>query len=128
MINCFISIASRFLWPWHRTGSDPPLVSITTFEKNRFVSISTDDTCAMWIDCSRRAEPLRRVVRHARRRDRDLRRKQVVPPAPAARPEHVLAGIGRPRITTQTTSSREHDERRHSHPDQQRVRFGHHSD
>ena len=38
------------------------------------------------------AEPLRRVVRHARRRDRDLRRKQVVAPAPAARPEHVLAG------------------------------------
>ena len=45
---------------WNRLPVDaypdlsPPLVSITTFEKNRFVSTSTDATCAMWIDCSRR--------------------------------------------------------------------------
>ena len=53
-ISRFISTASRFRWPWQRTGLAPPLVSIMTFEKNRFVSISTDATCAMWIDCSRR--------------------------------------------------------------------------
>ena len=27
---------------------------MTTFEKNMFVSISTDEMCAMWIECSRR--------------------------------------------------------------------------
>ena len=45
----------------------------------------------MWIDCSRRPNHSRRVVRHVRRGDRDLGRKQVVAPAPPARPEHVVA-------------------------------------
>ena len=39
-------------WPWQRTGSVPPLVSMSTSEKNRFVSMLTDATCAMWIECS----------------------------------------------------------------------------
>src|SRR5258708_7965034 len=35
-------------------GSEPPLVSIRTWENRRPVSIVTDDTCAMWIDSSLR--------------------------------------------------------------------------
>ena len=60
------------------------------------VSICTDATCAMWIDCSRPADPARRVVHDARRRDRHLRRKQAVAAAQPAGPEHVPPGERRP--------------------------------
>ena len=44
----------------------------------RPVSMRTDETCAMWIDCSQPADPLRGVVDDARRRDQHLRREQAV--------------------------------------------------
>ena len=90
LINRFISIASPLRCPWQRTGSEPPLVSIRTFEKNRFVSIFTDATCAMWIVCSRRPNHRGVYCTTLGRRDRDLRRKQVVAAAQAAGAEHVL--------------------------------------
>src|SRR5207248_9547150 len=53
------------------------------------------------------AEPLRRVVHDACGRDRDLRRKQVVSAAPAARPKYVFSGDTTPSKNDQVDDERD---------------------
>src|SRR4029079_11199621 len=44
--------ASALRWPWQAIGSEPPLVSIRTFESSTPVSMFTEATCAIWMVCS----------------------------------------------------------------------------
>ena len=69
----------------------------------------TEATCAMWIDVLPPANPLRRIERHRRRRHLHLRRKQAVPPAPAAGTEHVADGE-RPALPHDDGDTQENDQ------------------
>src|SRR6516225_3262941 len=42
-------MASRLWCPWQTIGSEPPLVSMSTFDSTMPVSMFTEATCAMWI-------------------------------------------------------------------------------
>ena len=51
-MSCLMRMASPLRWPRHWMAPEPPVVSMTTSENISPVSIRTDDTWAMWIECS----------------------------------------------------------------------------
>ena len=106
----------RLAMPVARTGLVPPELSISTSENNRLRSMSTDAMCAMCIECSRPPTSLRRVVHDARRRDRDLRRKQRLPRLSRLARKTWSPAILRP--LDQKNAAVASAERRHCHEDE----------
>ena len=91
LIRRFISTASRFRCPWQRTGSDAA-ARLDHDVREEQVRVDVHRRDVRHVDrVLAPADPLRRVLHDARRRNRHLRRKQVVAAAPAAGPKHVLA-------------------------------------
>ena len=51
-MSCLMRTASPLRWPRQRIAPAAPVVSMTTSENISPVSMRTEDTCAMWIECS----------------------------------------------------------------------------
>ena len=127
-ISSFIRAASVLVCPWQTIGSEPPLVSMMTFENITPVSIVTEATWLLWIDCSSRPNHCGLYWVTAGRADSHLGREDPVAARQPAGDEHVAVAEGAA-LEQNGAEQREHDQdrgdRRVEHP-RRRGALGHH--